>query len=154
MVEDEVQRIRAEAVADEEGRPELSAESFSRPMRVGLLLITLAGEALMLAFAITAFMYPHGMLDASPFWAVYLGGIQVGLGFFLMVMYGGLVGNNQRITAEERMTWFMGFAFFGPITLPAYWFMYVWPAPLEPWTDPDLSQPAPAPHWHLAHGHV
>jgi hypothetical protein len=109
-------------------------------MRVGLLLITLAGEALMAAFVMAAVYYPRGMLDYDTFLAVYLGGIQVGMGFFLMVIYGGLVGHNPRLNDAGRMIWFMSFAIIGPISLPAYWFIHVWPAPVRPWTDPQLPR--------------
>jgi hypothetical protein len=151
MFDEETMR-RAQALADEEERAELSAESFSSGMRIGLLLITMFGELLMLAFVVAAVFYPKGMLDYDPFLAVYLGGILVGMGFFLMVIYGGLAGNNPRLNAGGRMTWFMAFAAIGPIALPAYWFIHVWPAPLEPWTDPDLSH-VPAQRLQPAHAH-
>jgi hypothetical protein len=143
---DEAQRDIAEAVLEEEARPELSAESFSPRMRIGLLLITLFGEALMVLFAVKAMTSPMGMLDADPFLAVYLGGILVGMGFFLMVIYGGLMGNNKLITSDGRIVWYVAFTFIGPIALPAYWFIHVWPAPFQPWTDPaQLRRSVPAP---------
>jgi hypothetical protein len=79
-----------------------------------------------------------GALDTDPFLAVYLGGILVGLGFFLMVIYGGLMGNNPRIPADARILWYVAFTFIGPISLPTYWFVHIWPAPHEPWLDPDM----------------
>lgn len=136
MYVDEAQRQFAEAVAEEEGRPELSAETFSMRMRIGLLLITMFGEALMVWFAVQAMTSPMGALDRDPFLAVYLGGIQIGLGFFLMVIYGGLMGNNRLINSDGRILWYVAFTFIGPIALPAYWFMHIWPAPYEPWIDP------------------
>ncbi len=152
MVDDDVE-LRAEALLEEEGRAELSAEAFSVPMRVGLLLITLLGEALMAAFVIATLYYPRGMLDVDTFLAVYLGGIQVGLGFFLMVIYGGLVGHNPKLNEAGRMVWFMSFAAIGPIALPAYWFIHVWSAPVKPWTNPELPRrPAQARFQH-AHAH-
>src|SRR5690349_14327207 len=118
MYVDEAQREFAEVVAEEEKRPELSAEAFSNGMRIGLLLITMFGEALMVWFAVQAMVSPMGALDTDPFLAVYLGGILVGLGFFLMVIYGGLMGNNPRIPAEGRILWYVMFTFIGPISLP------------------------------------
>jgi hypothetical protein len=144
---DESQRDVAEAILAEEARAELTAEAFSTRMRIGLLLITMLGEALMVLFAVKAMTSPMGMLDENPFLAVYLGGILVGMGFFLMVMYGGLVANNPRLTADGRIIWYVAFTFIGPIALPAYWFIHVWPAPHKPWTDPAVlrrSMPAPA----------
>lgn len=149
MVDDTEQR--AEALAEEQGRAELTAESLTPRMRVGLLLITLLGEGLMLAFAIAAIYYPQGMLDYDPFLAVYLGGILVGMGFFLMVIYGGFVGHNPRLNAGSQMVWFMSFAAIGPIALPAYWFIHVWRAPVKPWTDPELLHQPTAPRVEYIH---
>lgn len=146
MQMDEAHEEVARAIAEEERRPELSAESFTPGMRIGLLLITLFGEALMVLFAVKAASSPRGMLDVDPFLAVYLGGILVGLGFFLMVMYGGLVGSNPRLNDNGRVTWYLAFTFIGPIALPAYWFVHVWPAPYKPWTDPTpLARRVPVP---------
>jgi hypothetical protein len=147
---------RAEALADEQGRAVLSAEALSPRMRIGLLLITMFGELLMLAFAIAGIYVPHGrgMLDYDPFLAVYLGGILVGMGFFLMVIYGGFVGHNPRLNEASRMVWFMSFAIIGPIALPAYWFIHVWTAPVKPWTNPELPHQPSVPRLQYVHVHA
>lgn len=137
---------RLSIVAEQESRAELSAESFSPRMRVGLLLVTLLGESLLAFFVIAAGLWPNGLLDVSPFLGAYIGGILIGFLFYLMVIYGGLVGHNTRIEPGGHMAWLLSFVVFGPIALPAYWFMHVWPAPYEPWVDtPPEFSPARTP---------
>jgi len=130
-------------VADEEERPDLSVESFSPAMRIGLLVITMFGVGLLLSMVIAAAVLPNGLLDVNLFLGAYTGGIAVGLGFFLMVIYGGLVGNNRRLGPDAKIVWFMLFASIGPVSLPVYWFMHVWPAAYEPWTEPAKCAKAP-----------
>lgn len=140
IIESEVRQ----QVAAEQRRPDISAESFSPRMRLGLLFFTLVGIGMLVAMVVAASVLPHGLLDLNPFLGVYIGGLFIGLGFHLMIIFGGLVGNNPRLDEGAKLTWFMLFATIGPIALPAYWFMHVWPAPYEPWTDPEFIPESPA----------
>jgi len=141
-----------EQVANEEERPDLSIEAFSPAMRIGLLVITMFGVALLTAMVVAASVLPNGLLDVNTFLGAYAGGIAVGLGFFLMVIYGGLVGNNRRLDGGAKVVWFILLATIGPVAMPVYWFMHVWPAPYEPWTEPEKCADAPLPPPPAAHG--
>lgn len=136
---DEVDRTR---MLEDELRPDLSAEAFSPRMRIGLFMIVMVGEALMAFIVASTMFWDKGLLDASPFLAAYLGGLWIALGFYLMVIFGALVGNNPRLDGPLKMTWLMSFLVVGPVTIPAYWILHVWPAPYVPWLKPHVARPA------------
>jgi hypothetical protein len=59
-------------------------------------------------------------------------GVTLALGFFMLLVFGALLGNNPRLSKGERMMWYTLFAIAGPVALPAYWIVEVWPVPFEP----------------------
>jgi hypothetical protein len=113
-------------------RPDFCAEAMSPPMRIGILLGALFAAFTVLAVVIAKALLPQGLFGISPFLAVFSIGILIGTGFFVLLVFGALLGNNPRIRIEERIAWYMAFVFLGPFALPLYWLMHVWPVPYQP----------------------
>jgi hypothetical protein len=63
---------------------------------------------------------------------VFTIGVTLSLGFFMLLIFGALLGNNPRLSNGERYMWYALFALAGPVALPAYWIVEVWPVPYEP----------------------
>jgi hypothetical protein len=115
----------------EDLRPELSAESISRGIRLALLVLTFAGAALTVLTMIAVFIRPAGVLDAGAPGAAVIGGIVI-LVWFLQLTFGALLENNRAVRGSAHAMWIAAFALTGPLGLLLYWFLHVWPARYEP----------------------
>lgn len=49
--------------------------------------------------------------------------------FAAIMVYAALVVNNRRITTGSKAAWLLAIVGFGPIGIPAYWWVHVWRAP-------------------------
>lgn len=112
-------------------RPEFIAEALSRRFRVGLLLATLIAALGLVVCIVTAAVSPGFLLTHGLYGALLVGGTLT-LTFAVLLVFGSLAGNNPHLTARRRMVWYALFVLAGPVMLPSYWLMHVWPAPVEP----------------------
>jgi hypothetical protein len=113
-------------------RPDFIAEALSPGVRIGLLVALLTAIGFLFGSVFAMAIYPNGLLDVNSFLGVMTIGATVGLGFFMLLIFGALLGNNARLTKGERIMWYTMFALAGPVALPAYWLIEVWPIPFEP----------------------
>ncbi len=113
-------------------RPDFCAEALSPGVRLGLLTALMIAVGFLFASVFMMAIYPNGWLDVSQFAGVLMIGATLGLGFFMQVVFGALLGNNARLSKWERWTWYAMFAFAGPVALPVYWLVEVWPIPFVP----------------------
>jgi hypothetical protein len=114
-------------------RPDFCAEALSPGVRIGLLMLELLAAGLLVALVGTMAAWPQqGLLAVNELLAVMLIGCCVGLTFVVLLVYGALLANNPRLSGGERTWWYVLFAVAGPVTLPAYWLMHVWPVRYEP----------------------
>ena len=113
-------------------RPDFCAEALSPGVRLGLLAALLFAVTLLFVSVFAMAIYPNGLLDVSTFLGVFTIGATVALGFFMLLVFGALLGNNPRLNKGERIMWYTLFAIAGPVALPAYWLVEVWPVPFEP----------------------
>lgn len=113
-------------------RPDFIAEALSPGVRIGLLLALLVAIGFLFASIVAMAIYPHGFLDVSNFFGVMVIGATLGLGFFMQLVFGALLGNNARLSRGERTMWYVMFGLAGPVALPMYWLYEVWPVPFEP----------------------
>lgn len=112
-------------------RPHFIAEAFSPRFRIGLLVATLLA-VLGLILALLNVAVAPGFLFSSGLFGTFLVGGTLVLTFAVFLVFGALVGNNPRLTTRARITWYSVLALFGPVMIPCYWLMHVWPAPYEP----------------------
>lgn len=113
-------------------RPDFCAEALSPGVRLGLLgALMVAIGFLVLSLGAMA-IYPNGLLDVNSFFGVMAIGATLGLAFFMQLVFGALLGNNPRLSRGERIMWYTLFFLAGPVSLPAYWLVEVWPVPFEP----------------------
>jgi len=120
-------------------RPDFVAEALSPPIRVGLLLLELFTSGLLFAIVFSMAMWDGGVLAIHEFAGVLAIGCFIGLTFLVFLVFGALLGNNPHIDKYERLTWYILFALAGPVALPAYWLLQVWPAKYEPVIDERLA---------------
>jgi hypothetical protein len=113
-------------------RPDFCAEALSPGVRIGLFLALLFAVAMLFVSVLAMAIWPNGLMDVNGFAGVMLIGITLSLGFFMLLVFGALLGNNPRLSKGERMMWYTLFAIAGPVALPAYWIVEVWPVPFEP----------------------
>lgn len=113
-------------------RPDFCAEALSPGVRLGLLAALLFAVTLLFVSVFAMAIYPNGLLDVSTFLGVITIGATLALGFFMLLVFGALLGNNPRLNKGERIMWYTLFAIAGPVALPAYWLVEVWPVPFEP----------------------
>ncbi len=113
-------------------RPDFCAEAMSPTMRIGILLGTFLASSLVLFVVIAQAILPQGLFSVSPFLAVFSIGMLIATGFFTLLIFGALLGNNPRIRTDERVLWIAAFILCGPFALPIYWLMHVWPVPYQP----------------------
>lgn len=113
-------------------RPDFAAETLSPGVRIGLLLSLLTAVGILIASLTAMALYPDGFLHFGNFFGVMIIGATFGLGFIMLLIFGALLGNNARLTRGERTMWYVMFGLAGPVALPAYWFLEVWPVPFEP----------------------
>jgi hypothetical protein len=123
---------RDQAAAPTDRRPDFCAEAMSPGMRIGILVAALVSAGLVVFVALAQAIWPQGLFSVSPFLAVMTIGMLVGLGFFTLLVFGALLGNNPRVQSEERVIWVASFILLGPFVLPLYWRMHVWPVPYQP----------------------
>ena len=120
-------------------RPDFVAEALSPPIRIGLLAVELFTAGFLIAIILSMALWPEGLLGIHEFAGVLAVGSFVGLTFLVFLVFGALLGNNPHIEKGERTTWYLLFALAGPVALPAYWFIHVWPARYEPIIDERLA---------------
>ena len=120
-------------------RPDFVAEALSPPIRIGLLLLELFTSGLLVALVFSMAIWNSGLLAVNEFAGVLAIGCFIGLTFLVFLVFGALLGNNPTISSGERLTWYILFAIAGPVALPAYWFIQVWPAKYEPVVDESLA---------------
>jgi hypothetical protein len=113
-------------------RPDFCAEALSPGVRIGLFSALMVAIGFLFVAVFTMAIYPNGLLDVSGFMGVMVIGATLGLGFFMQLVFGALLGNNARLSKGERITWYVLFALAGPVALPVYWLVEVWPIPFEP----------------------
>jgi hypothetical protein len=113
-------------------RPDFTAEALSPGVRLGLLAALTLAVATLFASVVAMGVYPNGLLDVNSFLGVMAVGVTLGLGFFMLLVFGALLANNPRLSAAERNMWYAMFALAGPVALPVYWFKEVWPVPFLP----------------------
>jgi hypothetical protein len=113
-------------------RPDFTAEALSPGVRLGLLAALTVAVGTLFASVVAMGVYPNGLLDVNSFLGVMAIGITLGLGFFMLLVFGALLANNPRLSSAERNMWYAMFALAGPVALPVYWFKEVWPIPFEP----------------------
>lgn len=113
-------------------RPDFTAEALSPGVRLGLLAALTLAVVTLFASVFAMGIYPNGLLDVNSFFGVMAIGITLGLGFFMLLVFGALLANNPRLSSGERNMWYVMFALAGPVALPVYWFKEVWPIPFEP----------------------
>jgi hypothetical protein len=56
----------------------------------------------------------------------------------ILLIFSFIAFNLRRLPVGHRVAWVFGFLFFYPISLPAFWWLYIWRAPRS-------APPAPAP---------
>jgi hypothetical protein len=123
-------------------RPDFCAEALSPAIRIGLLMFELFTSLMLVAVIAGMAIWPEqGMLGLNEFAGVMLIGMFVGMTFIVFLVWGALLGNNPRLNKGERITWYTLFAIAGPIALPAYWFLEVWPVKYEPVIDERMAPP-------------
>lgn len=113
-------------------RPDFCAEALSPGVRLGLLAALLFAVATLVVSVAAMAIWPNGLLDVNSFLGVLMIGGTLALGFFMLLVFGALLGNNPRLSHGERVMWYTLFAVAGPVALPAYWLIEVWPVPYEP----------------------
>ena len=113
-------------------RPDFTAEALSPGVRLGLLAALAVAVTSLVASVFAMGIYPNGLLDVNSFFGVMAIGATLGLGFFMLLVFGALLANNPRLSPAERNMWYVMFALAGPVALPVYWFKEVWPIPFEP----------------------
>ncbi len=113
-------------------RPDFCAEALSPAVRIGILIGTLLAAALVVWVVAAQAIWPEGMFSVSPFMAIFSIAMLIAVGFFTLLVFGAMLGNNPRISREMRGVWYASFILFGPFALPVYWLMHVWPVPYEP----------------------
>lgn len=113
-------------------RPDFTAEALSPGVRLGLLAALALAVFTLFASVFAMGIYPNGLLDVNSFFGVMAIGATLGLGFFMLLVFGALLANNPRLSPAERNMWYVMFALAGPVALPVYWFKEVWPIPFEP----------------------
>lgn len=113
-------------------RPDFTAEALSPGVRLGLLAALAVAVTSLVASVFAMGIYPNGLLDVNSFFGVMAIGGTLGLGFFMLLVFGALLANNPRLSPAERNMWYVMFALAGPVALPVYWFKEVWPIPFEP----------------------
>jgi len=113
-------------------RPDFCAEALSPGVRIGLFLTLLLSVGMLFFSIIAMLIWPNGLLDLNGIFGVMTIGLTLSMGFFMLLVFGALLGNNPRLSKGERMMWYTLFALAGPVALPAYWIVEVWPVPFEP----------------------
>ncbi|MDB4972071.1 MAG: hypothetical protein JWN48_412 [Myxococcaceae bacterium] len=113
-------------------RPDFCAEALSPGVRLGLLGALFVAVAFLFISVFAMGIYPNGLMDVNTMLGVMVIGATLGLAFFMLLVFGALLGNNPRLTRGERIMWYTMFALAGPVALPAYWLIEVWPVPFQP----------------------
>jgi hypothetical protein len=123
---------RAHVAEPTDRRPDFCAEALSPGMRIGILLGSMFAASMVVVVVGAQAIWPLGLFSVSSFLAVMSIGLSIGTGFFMLLIFGAMLGNNPRIHTEERVMWYAAFVLLGPFVLPLYWIMHVWPVPYEP----------------------
>jgi len=126
--EDDVNRVAEPS----DRRPDFCAEALSPGVRIGILVALLASVLMLFVSVLAMGIYPNGLLDINTSFGVFAIGLTLSMGFFMLLIFGALLGNNPRLSNGERIMWYTLFALAGPVALPAYWLVEVWPVPFEP----------------------
>lgn len=123
---------RVQVAMPTDRRPDFVAEAMSPLMRVGILCGALFACAMVIFVVSAQAIWPEGLFSVSPFVAVFSIGMLIATGFFMLLVFGAILGNNPNITKTARGIWYASFILLGPFVLPLYWLMYVWPTPYVP----------------------
>jgi hypothetical protein len=123
---------RAHAAEPTDRRPDFCAEAMTPAMRVGILLGSIFAAMLVVLVVGSQAIWPEGLFSVSPFLAVFSIGMLIAVGFFVLLVFGAMLGNNPRIKPDERAIWYAAFVLLGPFALPIYWLMHVRPIPYQP----------------------
>jgi len=113
-------------------RPDFIAEALPPRFRIGLLVTTLLAEAVSVIAVTNAVLWPGGPMSVDGVFGALLVGATLVTTFAVLLVFGALVANNPRLTSNTRIAWYALFAVLGPVMIPAYWLMHVWPTPFEP----------------------
>jgi len=71
-------------------------------------------------------LFSMSMLYEKFFILAYAGWLHL---FILVGLYGTYVLKNRRLNGSMRGVWLVSFVLLGPISLPFYWYLYVWQKP-------------------------
>jgi hypothetical protein len=118
-------------VAPTDRRPTFVAEGLSPAFRLGLLAATLLADLLLFVIVLAA-STAHSRFGLL---GVLGPGGLLTLAFALLLIYGTLIANNPQLGVAARLMWWAGLLLAGPLTLPSYWFVHVWPHPYTPARD-------------------
>jgi hypothetical protein len=118
-------------IGSEERRPEMSAESMSPRMRLGLALLVLVASCASGLIAVAATAWPDGILHLGTI-AVAGFAALVGLIWMLLLVFGALIENNRALGQRAHGGWLAVIALTGPLGMLAYWAMHVRPARYVP----------------------
>src|SRR5690606_968887 len=78
-------------------RPDFCAEALSPGVRIGLLVALLAAVGMLFFSVLAMAIWPNGLLDLHGFTGVLLIGLTLSMGFFMLLVFGALLGNNPRL---------------------------------------------------------
>src|ERR1700712_1442347 len=101
-------------------RPDFCAEALSPGVRIGLLVALFVAVGFLFLSVLAMGIYPNGLMDVNNLFGVMTIGATVGLAFFMLLVFGALLGNNPRLTKGERIMWYSMFALAGPGALAVY----------------------------------
>jgi hypothetical protein len=115
-------------------RPDFTAQALSPAFRVGLLFVVLTIDFALIAAVAAMALEPFGVFALGEFVGVMYLGSLVALSFFAFLVFGAFLGNNPDVGPAERWVWYALFLTAGPLALPVYWWIHIWPAAFQPMT--------------------
>lgn len=115
-------------------RPDFTAQALSPAFRIGVLFAVLTIDFALIAAVLAMALSPDGIFAFGEFAAVMYVGSLIALTFFAFLVFGAFLGNNPAVGPVERWVWYALFISAGPLALPVYWWVHVWPAEFHPLT--------------------
>jgi hypothetical protein len=112
--------------ASDDRRPYFCAEALTRRFRLGLLMLTIVTELFLFVLVAKLAITPDGL---SGLGGALLVGALFALTFVVLLFFGALAGNNPRLSTGARISWYTAFLLAGPVAIPYYWRVHVWPTP-------------------------
>ena len=108
----------------------------SKPSKILVLVATFAPPVYMIAFFASFFLSFGKPGNASPifdnfglFMAIHL--CVMLLTFALLAFYIVFLFKTERVKPEQKVLWAVVLFFGGPIAMPIFWFVHVWPSTHE-----------------------